>query len=534
VPRYEFSEGSSNKFWDITLAGKSFTTTYGKIGANGQTTIKTFKSDAQAKSEYEKLIAEKVKKGYAPADGGNGAAASPKNGKCYFEQGDKFWEVFVDGNSVKTRFGKVGSQGQMRLKDFKSKSEAETDLEGQVAKKVKEGFAEAAGGGGGATKAVASAKSNPALEKAILANPLDDTAYMVYADWLQDQGDPRGELIALQAGGKDKEAKKLLDKHIDYFLGPLKAHQKTHDDDLGNNARVNSKAWIKENQQAFKWKNGFIYRLRLAYNAYVDDTFKDKTLAKDVLAPLLAHPSGKYIVEIALNENGEVADDDLQDIIDVLAKHAPLTLRKLHIGDNVDQISWYRVGNLGKLWKAVPNLTHFEIEAGEFTLGNIELPNLEWAKFKTGGLAKADAKSIAKAKWPKLAHLEVFYGDEEYGGDATAKDVLPLLDRTDLPKLKYLAVKNAMFQNELVPYLARSRLVKQLTTLDLSEGVLTDDSVDSFLSHADAFKHLVLDVSETYLSKDALKKLKGVAKQIIAKDMRDDDDPEYRYVGTGE
>src|SRR5688572_24306996 len=70
MPRYEFSEGSSNKFWDITLTGKSFTTTYGKIGANGQTTIKTFKSDGDAKKEHDKLVAEKTKKGYKLVGGG--------------------------------------------------------------------------------------------------------------------------------------------------------------------------------------------------------------------------------------------------------------------------------------------------------------------------------------------------------------------------------------------------------------------------------------------------------------------------------
>ena len=33
MPRYEFSEGTSSKFWEINLSGPSFTTTYGKIGA---------------------------------------------------------------------------------------------------------------------------------------------------------------------------------------------------------------------------------------------------------------------------------------------------------------------------------------------------------------------------------------------------------------------------------------------------------------------------------------------------------------------
>ena len=49
---------------------------------------------------------------------------------------------------------------------------------------------------GGSTGARAA--RNPELEQAILANPDDEAAYEVYADWLQGEGDPRGELAAVQ------------------------------------------------------------------------------------------------------------------------------------------------------------------------------------------------------------------------------------------------------------------------------------------------------------------------------------------------
>jgi predicted DNA-binding WGR domain protein len=64
VPRYEFSEGSSNKFWDIAIAGSEVTTTWGKIGTDGQSKTKDFGSAAAAQKEYDKLVAEKTKKGY--------------------------------------------------------------------------------------------------------------------------------------------------------------------------------------------------------------------------------------------------------------------------------------------------------------------------------------------------------------------------------------------------------------------------------------------------------------------------------------
>ena len=373
--------------------------------------------------------------------------------------------------------------------------------------------------------------TNVDLERAIVANPYDVDAYRVYSDWLIEQGDLRGELIALQAAGKTKEAKKFLDENVGYFLGPLVDHQKTYDDGLYNNARVNSKDWIAENEQTFLWKNGFIYRLRLAHNQYW--TSWKGNLAKDVLAPTLAHPSGKFIVEISINENDDPNETPLDDLIEVIAEHAPPTLRKLRLGDNVDQISWYFVGNLEPIWKGVPSLTHLDIEAGQFDLGEIDAPNLVHAVFKTGGLSKASAQSIAGAHWPMLEHLEVYVGDPQYGGDATLDDILPLLDR-DLPRLRYLGIENAEFEADLIEPLAQSKLVKQLHTLDMSKGVLLDEHVERFLAHAKAFRHLeVLDVSETYLSDEAIAKLATVAKTIKAED-RWKDDGEFRFVRVGE
>ncbi len=64
MPRYELIEGMSNKFWEVTLDGTSFTTVWGKIGTAGQSTTKTFDSAGRAQLEHDKLVAEKVKKGY--------------------------------------------------------------------------------------------------------------------------------------------------------------------------------------------------------------------------------------------------------------------------------------------------------------------------------------------------------------------------------------------------------------------------------------------------------------------------------------
>ena len=61
---FEFVGGSSRKFWEISVSGSSFTVRFGRIGTAGQSQTKSFADDAKARCEANKLIAEKVKKGY--------------------------------------------------------------------------------------------------------------------------------------------------------------------------------------------------------------------------------------------------------------------------------------------------------------------------------------------------------------------------------------------------------------------------------------------------------------------------------------
>ena len=196
MPRYEFSEGSSNKFWEINLSGKSFTTTFGKIGTSGQTSVKAWKDAAEAKKQYEKLIAEKTKKGYELAAGGKSkapvddddededddddedekpaakkkaapaakakpaaaakpaakATAAPKGTRHFeFSEGssNKFWEITLDGTDVKTKYGKIGTAGQQTLKEFDDAAAAKKEYDKLVHEKTKKGYVEGEAGGGG-------------------------------------------------------------------------------------------------------------------------------------------------------------------------------------------------------------------------------------------------------------------------------------------------------------------------------------------------------------------------------------------------
>ncbi len=54
----------------------------------------------------------------------------------------KFWEVTCRGDEVITRFGRIGSKGQMHAKTFRSPQDAEREMERLAAEKLRKGYTE--------------------------------------------------------------------------------------------------------------------------------------------------------------------------------------------------------------------------------------------------------------------------------------------------------------------------------------------------------------------------------------------------------
>ena len=74
---FEFREGTSDKFWTISLNGANHVIRFGRNGTAGQEQNKEFPSSDAAKKAYDKLIAEKVKKGYREVGSAVTASAPP-------------------------------------------------------------------------------------------------------------------------------------------------------------------------------------------------------------------------------------------------------------------------------------------------------------------------------------------------------------------------------------------------------------------------------------------------------------------------
>ncbi|EFN9845363.1 WGR domain-containing protein, partial [Escherichia coli] len=61
---YIYQDEKSHKFWAVEQQGNELHITWGKVGTNGQSQVKSFADAAAAEKVELKLIAEKVKKGY--------------------------------------------------------------------------------------------------------------------------------------------------------------------------------------------------------------------------------------------------------------------------------------------------------------------------------------------------------------------------------------------------------------------------------------------------------------------------------------
>jgi len=65
-PRYfEFVEGASSKFWEVTQTGNEMTTRWGRNGSAGQSKTKSFPDEQAAANAVARLIEEKTDEGYA-------------------------------------------------------------------------------------------------------------------------------------------------------------------------------------------------------------------------------------------------------------------------------------------------------------------------------------------------------------------------------------------------------------------------------------------------------------------------------------
>jgi uncharacterized protein (TIGR02996 family) len=561
---FEFSEGTSNKFWEVWREGVSVFTRYGKIGATGQLTVKKLGSDADAKKLHDKLVGEKTGKGYVEAGGKQAAgkaAGKATTGKAKATTGKakpeaaaapevvvipegavrlevvegksaKFWQIHRHEKTVTVTFGKIGTPGTVQKKKYKDEWEARGDVGKQLGEKKKKGYQYVLPG---PRITPPPAAINPQLEAAIVKDPSDDS-FMVYGDWLMEQGDPRGALAAIKKA--NTSIGKLAFKNRAFFYGPLAVYV---NDKVDNNDAVQ-----------VQWKRGWFDTLRLsAVSSWRDEQLSVQNCAE--LVRLIPKVSSARLVRELVIGSPKVDDEfGFHDTIKELVKVMPglPNLRRMVLGDFTyedSELSWSHLGPLKDFWPVAGKLEYLKIRAGSMDLGKIHAPELRELRIETGGFSKKNLESLANANLPKLETLNVWFGQDNYGCDIEPKHLAPFIENLakKFPKLKHLGLANSTYGNEIAPLLVKAKILKQLETLDLSMSHLTDAGLRVYAEAKDSFKSLTsLSLSRCLLGKEGIKLAKTLCKTVKTDDQDspgeyqpDPDDPDgdyYRYSAVGE
>ncbi len=297
------------------------------------------------------------------------------------------------------------------------------------------------------------------LAALVAENPDLVDPYLVYADQLQETGDPRGELITLDRmrleSPHDPERVRAVARHLDRhrhaLLGPL----------------VDLSACLTD----VKWHLGFLKSVTLLHpqNARPDE------VAAWVEA-LLEAPAGRFLRELTLTP---LMAGDYTTVMRSLALRGR-SLRSLRIGPGLGQ-SPVRMEVSGAA-NALRSLESLSLAATWIRLGRLDLPRLRQLELWVDTFSSDHLHAIVNAEWDSLRALSLAFSH--------GRTELPRLLLARMPHLEHLRV-GARVPAELAGFvgeLARSELARGLVTLAIA-GVGRDD-IERLVDSAGAFESL--------------------------------------------
>lgn len=357
------------------------------------------------------------------------------------------------------------------------------------------------------------------LEAAIIADPESPAAYEVYADWLLERGEPRGELVTVQLERERAPTDPALAARERALLAPYVEAL----DMLGRYASA----------VQVTWRRGFIDSavIRAHYESGDAATSYAELAAMPVAALLRRLEIGAEISHHG--RHGGVVPDDAS-VLEAMRAHPLRDLRSLSFSAFDHDISWTHVGELAVAGDALASVEELSIDSGRMRFGPVALPRLRSLQLITGGLPAHVLADLAAQTWPHLTRLHIWLGTENYDGSCTAADIQPLLDGDVIPAVDDLALCNYDHADELVGRIVRANILARLRKLDLSKGTLGPAGAQLILRHAGAFAHLEsLDLSENYLAGPTCAQLANICAAVDLRAQKTED--QYgRFVSLGE
>lgn len=314
---------------------------------------------------------------------------------------------------------------------------------------------------------------NEALERELEAHPDDEQRWLVYADWLQSEGDLRGELVTRQHRGDGFTA--FVDDHLEQLFP-------------GCADEVRGGGQIPE--LIPEWRHGFVHGLTLA-----SLNRERRVDLADLARRALPLPVCRFVRRLSFGLNhgvfvyGELRND-YAPIIDALTQD-PLLRRvtELEFGLQDPEIDeeygepepLHPFGDLSALWAKVPWLRRLRVKGSDGALGELVLPELREVAFEFSGSDEQLIDEVVAARWPKLERFEL---------DTAELDLAPLLHALAATQLTHLSFPRCVELRTLFELLLRSPMLKRLRVLELKDAALDGEAFELLRKNVRAFSHL--------------------------------------------
>lgn len=275
----------------------------------------------------------------------------------------------------------------------------------------------------------------------------------------------------------------------------------------------------------------YVYRLALDY-----DDEKEMTALID---EFLAQADKGTLDALIIGSWGAPAENGVEDILARLIALAPElpSLRALFIGDMTFEeceISWIIQGDYTPLLAAYPRLEALRIRgATELEIEPFTHESMRSFTIECGGLPSGVAEALAASSMPRLNHLELWLGTEDYGFSGDADLYRRVLGALMTPQLAYLGLRDSEIADDLAAMLAGHAPLAKLKTLDLSLGTIGDAGAEALCKSEFVPQLTCLNLSHHYISERWQDELKALPVQVILDDPQEEDDGD-RYVAVGE
>lgn len=288
--------------------------------------------------------------------------------------------------------------------------------------------------------------------------------------------------------------------------------------------------------------SGTIYRLS------VEDGFGDADDAgtmTDILSQFLDDPGAVDAPGLVIGMWEEAFSEQAgaERIVAALvaARDRLPALRALFLGDITQEeceISWIQQADVSPILAAYPNLECLRVRGGTgLVLGTPRHEKLRSLIVESGGLDGQVVRGIAAGELPRLEHLELWLGDEGYGGTTTVEDLAAILQGDRFPALLYLGLRNAEIADAIAIALASAPVVGKIQTLDLSLGNLSDEGAKALAESPAIRKLRKLAIEHHYVSPELVEKLAATGIELDASDPCEPDEYDgetHRYIAHSE